>query len=513
MKPDFPRTKEVQQIIEHFSEALDGVEPTYHIKERPDGAFIVLEAAAPSTIFYKIANKVNDSLEENHPFKDHISVSPRKKRPSNVLDIPETALLQKELAASLTVDRNTFGDDFLDRYTPSVTDLEKQIVVHTNHMVYGRRGSGKSSLLAYAMHQLRKQKQPHAWIAMQTYAGRKDQQTIASILSEILLEAATYSESPADFKALAHELAILGESDNEALVESRLSRLTPRLKTMVKDIARGKQTFTIFLDDLHVLDKSLQPNLLANIYSIARGNKTFIKASGIEQLTGLWNGELRRGLEAPHDVQILKLDHNLTAPDLSREHILSILNKHAKYCGLPDIKYLANDDLIDRLVLSAAAVPRDALSLFSNSIGRSLIKGQKSVSILSLNAATSDAIEEKLKDIQKDISNDEHNSASVILEKVKRFCMKQHKTNAFLVKIANSDPNYVNIQRLVALRFIHVLHEGTTPHKAGERFVALMLDYGFYIGVRTAKSVKLFPERPRQLLAKELRKLPILTHN
>jgi hypothetical protein len=36
-----------------------------------------------------------------------------------------------------------------------------------------------------------------------------------------------------------------------------------------------------------------------------------------------------------------------------------------------------------------------------------------------------------------------------------------------------------------------------------------MLDFGFYIGIRAARSVKLFPEKPKQLTAKELRKLPI----
>jgi hypothetical protein len=36
-----------------------------------------------------------------------------------------------------------------------------------------------------------------------------------------------------------------------------------------------------------------------------------------------------------------------------------------------------------------------------------------------------------------------------------------------------------------------------------------MLDFGFYIGIRAAKSVVLVPDRPRQLLAKELRQLPI----
>ncbi|KVV24724.1 hypothetical protein WK78_19930 [Burkholderia cepacia] len=149
------------------------------------------------------------------------------------------------------------------------------------------------------------------------------------------------------------------------------------------------------------------------------------------------------------------------------------------------------------------------MSLFSKSITRSLTKKQKTVSILSLNAAASEAIEEKLKDVEKDISSDDKKAISACLERVKAFCLSDQKTNAFLVKIQNSSPGYANVQRLIALRFVHLLHEGITPHKAGERYVALMLDYGFYIGIRAAKSITLFPDKPRSLTAKELRTLPI----
>jgi hypothetical protein len=258
-----------------------------------------------------------------------------------------------------------------------------------------------------------------------------------------------------------------------------------------------------------VLGRELQPELLGYIYSVARGNRIFLKLSGIEQLTNLWSSVTKRGMEAPHDIQTLMLDHNLTSPDQSKDHIKHILDRHAKYCGLPGIDYIASDEFVDRLVLSAAAVPRDALSLFFKSIARSLLKRQKTVSVTSLNGAASEAIEEKLKDIENDISAADKGGISACLEDVKRFCLNVEKKNAFLVKIANRNQGYVEIQKLVALRFVHVLHEGITPHKAGERYIALMLDFGFYIGVRTARSVNIFPDRPRPLMVKELRTLPI----
>jgi hypothetical protein len=138
-----------------------------------------------------------------------------------------------------------------------------------------------------------------------------------------------------------------------------------------------------------------------------------------------------------------------------------------------------------------------------------LLKTQKSVSITSLNAAASEAIEEKLKDVRKDAVDADADSVSKQLEQVKQFCAR-NKKNAFLVKIDSGNAAYQGVQRLIALRFVHVLHGGITPHRAGERYIALMLDYGFYIGFRTARSMTLIPDTTRQLAAKELRTLPIL---
>ena len=505
--------RDAQSVADAFTAMLGGVPVDYRIKSRSDGDYLIFEFSNPPSRLFELMNRVNDELPLDHPFRDRWTISTRDKKPANVLDMPETALLQRELSSSLTVDRNTFGENFLTRYTESVTRLEKDIVLPANHAVYGRRGSGKSSLLAYAMHQLRLKDLPFAWIAMQTFANRTDKQAIASILAALFAEATRRAVSRSDFGQLVSELEDLAESDDERGVGTRLMRLIPRMRRMLSEVATVERPFTIFLDDLHLLGRDLQPELLSHVYSLARGNCAFIKLSGIEQLTNLWDGVASRGLEPPHDVQTLVLDHNLTNPDQSRDHIVAILDRHALFCGLPNIEYLAADNYFDRLVLAAAAVPRDALSLFSKSISRSRASKQKVVSVTSLNAAASEAIEEKLKDVEKDVFSDDKKRISSCLEQVKSFCLSTHKKNAFLVKIANADPGYSDIQRLTGLRFVHLLHEGITPNKAGERYIALMLDYGFYIGIRAARSITLFPDRPRALTAKELRTLPILIPN
>lgn len=496
-------------IIREVSRSLGNITPDWSIKDRPDGPFLVLSFAEPNERIHEIVQDALRKVGPDNPFVDRVAVTSRVSKPKNVVEIPEAKILQKELSESLTVDRNTFGEDFNSRYTASVTDHEVNIIGNANYVVYGRRGSGKSSLLAYAMHNAMATEQPFSWVALQTYSRRRDMNAVASILAEIFDELSNSPMSPEGCSGVAAAFMGLAEKSEGDATANLIERLIPRARAMLSKIASRRAPLTIFLDDLHVVHEELQPKVLSSIYSLTRGNNCYIKVSGIEQFTNIWNSSSREGLEPPHDAQILKLDHNLTMPDRSKIHIVSILDAHARYCALPGISYLADDDVLSRLVLVAAAVPRDALSLFSQAITKALIKGQKAVTITALNAAASEAVEEKLKDIGRDAVDVDADEIRGALENLRDFCVRKRKTNAFLVKIDSRNKDYRLVQRLVALRFVHILHEGITPHKVAERYVALMLDFGFYIGIRAARGITLFPESPRMLAARELRKLPV----
>jgi hypothetical protein len=184
------------------------------------------------------------------------------------------------------------------------------------------------------------------------------------------------------------------------------------------------------------------------------------------------------------------------------------LDAHAKYCGLPSIKYIRRKGVLDRLVWTAAGVPRDALNIFAQALARSTVEDRKKVTITNINEATSEMAEGKIKDIETDAS-DRYDDVQKLLEEIRKFCVDDKRINAFLVEIDNTNPKYQSLKELIALRLLHVIHEGITPSEAGQRFVALMLDFSFYVGIRAARSVDLFQEEPRQLQAQELRNLPI----
>lgn len=498
---------DAEEAIGQFEVLLGGIRPDHFIKKRPDGAYLLFEFAAPSERLFRLVAELEKQLADTNRYAGRCSLVARKKKPPILLAMPETRLLQREISESLTVDKDTFGDDFMLRYTKSVSDMEHAIVAKANHVVYGRRGAGKSSLLAYAYHTLRNAGFHVFWISMQTYSGRSDIQAAISVVASMLRHLESAFPNHSKVSSLLAKVDSLVESE-AANTNAAFLRLIPRIREVFAECASKTRPIALFLDDLHVVDQQLQPPLLSCIYSITRANNCYLKISGIEQLTRLWDSGSRTGIEAPHDAQLLKLDYNLTMPEKSMEHIRGILDAHARYCGFPYVRYLCPDEVLARLVLVAAAVPRDALSLFSQAISKAAIKGQKMVSVTSVNEAASEAAAEKLKDIERDAKADQ-DRVQLMLEKVKDFCIRQKRKNSFLVRIQNTEQSFEDVTKLVALRLVHVLHEGITPHKAGERYVALMLDYGFYVGVRAARSVELFPDTPKPLSAKELRGLPI----
>jgi|688.fasta_scaffold163898_1 Cdc6-like AAA superfamily ATPase len=503
--------KFIQQVVDNVTHQLGGISPDWNLKRRPDGEYLVFESSAPSTKIINALNSANDLLDDSHPFKDKIISGKRRTKPVSRLSLPETKLFRREVSESLTVDQNTFGAEFLQRYTQSVSNLEEVIVSNANCVIYGRRGAGKSSLLGYAMHQLKRKDSAYGWIALQTYNQRKDFHAIPSILIELINQLKALGASIFFADELSHKLTEISEADstNEKAKEKTL-KLVPKIRQLIASIASQEKPFTIFLDDLHLIDNVLQPNLLGTIYACTRGNSSYIKASGIEQLCNLWNPTEQIGLQAPHDCQILKLDYNLTMPHKSLQHIEGILDAHAKYCGLPSVKYLIEDAALDRLVLVAAAVPRDALSLFSQAISKALIKSQKTITVTAINMAASESAQTKMLEIQRDIPS-EDKSLVKLLDRVKNFCISTKKKNAFLFKIDHNQPDWLTMQKLVAIRLVHTLHEGITPSRAGEGYQALMLDFGFYVGIRAARSVKIFPSDLTQLLAKDLRRLPVFS--
>jgi hypothetical protein len=431
----------------------------------------------------------------------------KKRTPNNRLQSPEGRYFLRILSESLNINRRSFKDDFFARYTKSVSNAEAQITAAANHIVFGRRGAGKSSLLLYAMRTREKQGQPSVWLDMQVYQKRSDNHVVLDVFAEILNQLVEIPVQAPVYSQVARRIEYLRAQP--AVEDSEIRRVLPEMRKAFPPLQGGHNVF-VFLDDFHVLDTEMQPKLLGFIYSVTRGTDVFLKLSAIETLTKSWDAANHMGLQVPHDAQTIKLDYNLTMPDKAAKHIEGILDAHAQYCGLPGVRFLCtSNDVLSRLIWVSAGVPRDALNLFAQAMTKGSISNRSLVSVTNVNLAASEMVSLKLRDLETDLPEQtDERSISSVLEEVKDFCIKQKRKNAFLVEIQNSGV-YQNVLKLVDLRLVHVISEGITVGEAGRKYVALILDYGFYTGIRAAQSVDLFNKQTERVTYKELRKLPI----
>src|SRR5690606_20504476 len=116
-------------------------------------------------------------------FRQRTTLRSRRKSPTNRLSTPEVQLLRTTLSEVSTISSRNFDPN---RYVRSVAGAEESIASSSNSVVFGRRGSGKSSLLAYHLHELKESGTPFAWIDMQTYSESLERNFVADVFSDIL---------------------------------------------------------------------------------------------------------------------------------------------------------------------------------------------------------------------------------------------------------------------------------------------------------------------------------------
>lgn len=488
-------------ILHEFEEksGLSGID--HEVITKSGGSVLILNVSQPTERLYEI-------LEEARATAVEVNEEPplatlRRKKGRNLIEGPETRLLLRILSESQNVNRYSFEKDFMARYTTSVSGAEPQIVATANHVVLGRRGAGKSMLLLYAWHERKRLSKPSVWIDMQVYSSRDDDEVIADVLREILEQTGELLREIDQHRELIMKL----QSRN--ISRDSIRHLLPDMRRLLRSFAAESQDLFIFLDDFHVLKKSLQPLLLDVIYAFARGNRIFLKLSAIETLTRTFDASNNLGLEIPQDAQNIRLDYNLTTPDKTTEHIEAILDSHARYAALRSIRSLCtSSDVIPRLTWVAAGVPRDALNLFSQAISKASVAGSQRVSVSNVNVAASETLGTKMRDLETDAFQSIE-ELKELLEIIRKFCVFEQRKNAFLVEIRPDDDLFEKIRNLVHLRLLHVISEGITVGEVGRKYLGLILDYGFYTGIRAAQSVDLFNRQSNRVVYKDLRGLPV----
>jgi hypothetical protein len=307
---------------------------------------------------------------------------------------------------------------------------------------------------------------------------------------------------------IARRLRSFSESMLEG--EKDVSRAQPELNRLLAELtaAAGSDVF-VFLDDYHVLDEQSQPQLLHILHGALKGANGWLKVAGLRTRLNAYDPASRKGLQVPGDAQEISLDFTLVDPVTAEEHLRTILQRFLQVVGVSSEGQVIHEAPFRRLVWANAGVPRDFLQMFAASLEEARRANRAKVTLTDVNLSIGEFGQLKMDDMERDARN-EQNMLKRVLTFLEEFCLDTHKVNGFLIRSEQSRERQA-VEILSDLRLVHLIHQTITPHKAGERYQAYLLDYSLFTGFRRRPSIgELLPSDGRQFKAKELRSIPEL---
>jgi hypothetical protein len=423
----------------------------------------------------------------------------------------EADVLRGILARSTRAISSQPGDahPLLAQYVSFQNHEEIQAIQPATHLLVGRRGVGKSTLILKAKELLDRSKHIAVILDMQPYAHRRDGELLVDVLSDLARAIATaFRAKKTNTTTSAGELDQFADGLFGGTIKPERASAALRRAISVVTTAADADLF-VFLDDYHLVHVEQQPKLVEAVHGGLKGARGWLKVAGLHSLLRVYDPTTKTGLQTPGDAQIISLDLTLADPEAAQEHLRRILLSFLKLVGVHARKTVIADGAFQRLVWANAGVPRDFLQMFAKSLEHAARAGRRRVELSDANLAIGEFGQQKMADLEEDAQNEE-TSVKSALDAIEQYCLDKKKVNAFLIRRDSKD-EYKAVQKLSDLRLLHLLHQTITPHKAGERYEAYMLDYSLFTGFRRRPNIhQTLPADGKQFKVAELRKIPIL---
>lgn len=392
-------------------------------------------------------------------------------------------------------------------YVPFQKREDHQLAQPASHIVRGRRGVGKSTLIRRATELLSQTPSVVAVLDMQTYSTLTANDLLREVLRDAcdaLADAAERLDGGAGSAVVDTLRQMVGAIDSGELGVERAPAFIKRALAKFTE-AKGVNAF-LFLDDFHLVDHETQPRLLHTLHAALKGANGWLKVAGLSSLLNPYSPKVRQGLQVPGDAQFISLDLTLTNPEAAEKHLRAILESFLNAVGYSLNSTVIPDAAFRRLVWANAGVPRDFLQMFGRALEHAQRNRHTAVTVSDVNIAIGEVGQQKMDDLQRDARN-EAGMLQAMLAKLEALCLDQKKVNAFLVRTEKSQERSL-VQILSDLRMVHLIHESITPHRAGERFEAYILDYSLFTGFRRRPNIAEMVPEELQFKASELRALP-----
>lgn len=389
------------------------------------------------------------------------------------------------------------------RYIPDATQNLGVAASRRHHLIFGRRGVGKTALMLETKKLVEERGALTFWINIQTMRSLSAYEaflTTASRLADIP-ESAHFGRSKQPLsvenaKAMKNRITNLL---NAANIEPRhVNLLLPDMQQLFHLLGQEiQEDLYLFLDDLHYLSMNEQPHFLDMINSVTRDNRIWIKAAGIRHQSRWFTDNPPTGLQTGHDAGIIDLDVTLEQPAKAKEFLSSILLSYAEVAKLTNVYGTISREAIDRLVLASGGVPRDFLVLSATSIQVARRRsGSKSARVQDVNEAAGRIAQTKLQELEDDAGSSigQAEARIEVLNRLRTFLLEEKQVTYFRIDFRDKEAHsreYELMQSLMDLRLIHLINAGLSDERqAGRRSEVYMLDLSQFSGMRFRRNLR-----------------------
>jgi AAA ATPase domain len=416
---------------------------------------------------------------------------PRRDSPTSIDDPRISALIELLSSRSRT-----------SEVTPSlkyVRDLAgniNSVMAPRHHLIFGRRGVGKTALLVESKRLLEERGNLVFWTNLQTLRNFDAVGAFLEVASRLCdLPSMAHQGRRSDALSVRNaetSQTSIGNIRGRQATASDVQHIIADLHRMLRILsAENSCDVYLFVDDMHYMSRLQLPLLLDMLHALTRDNRVWIKAAGIRHQCKWFSDDPPTGLQSGHDAQIINLDITLEEPEKARDFLWAIFRTYAEETGVRNISRFLGNKAVDRLVLASGGVPRDFLTLSGAAIQitRQRDKGRVT-GVQAVNEAAGQAADVKLRELEEDAAASIGGAEQQIrsLNAVRKEIVEEQNYTFFRIDLREKEiwaREYDVIQGIMDLRLLHLINSGVSdPHQAGRRYEVYMLDLSQYTGSR-----------------------------
>ncbi|MCE2395153.1 ATP-binding protein [Candidatus Poribacteria bacterium] len=407
-----------------------------------------------------------------------------------------TKLVQLLIARSRTSEAQPSLDYVSDTAQSILTAITPR-----HHLIFGRRGTGKTALMLEAKHRVESKGYLTSWINIHTHSRESAERIFVWICLDVCEQMQIFYSQKESIPRSLTLISKLRDDTDSLLAKQEISadevgRLVPYMQRIIRRFADTNATqFYIFLDDLHYLPSAEQPKLLDLVHSAVRDSDAWLKVTGIRHLTRWFQAKPPLGLQTGHDADHIDLDVTLEKPSQAKNFLEEVFLSYAQHVEISSLSSILSSKALDRLVLASGAVPRDYLTLSANAINQARTREKaRVVGVQDVGRSASQIAEVKISELEEDGASTEGMSNRIKgLDQILRFC-KEKNCTFFRIDFRDRDDHseeYRIIRELMDGRLIHLVRASLSDiREQGRKYEVYMLDLSQFSSERFKLRIK-----------------------